>query len=488
MHAPNGQIQSSTDSVNNNWSYVYDDFNRLQSATQTSSGGSVLSALAWDYDRYGNRWHQRPTAGSGTTQQINYNTATNQATSGLSYDAAGDVVNDSYHSYSYDAEGRIAQVDGSISYIYDAEGRRVGKSDGTRYVVGLNGDVIDELNGSTWKRTEVYAGQRHLATVSPSGVTFNHVDWIGTERARTNPLGELCLTTTSQPYGDAAVSSTPAGVNSCSPTPDFLTGKPRDAESNLDDFGARYFGSRYGQWMSPDWTSSPTDVPYASMGNPQSMNLYAYVGDDPINGQDADGHASYQFGDGTWDNLDDFAKHEMNKAMTNPASNTAVYDKHCDCYRVTDKLPALWKEVGAWFGQQSPIAMGGAGALALRGGGAALLEEEGLLSLGAPEIGIPALAVTALYLADVYLSEDASDGGPAQGGGRNGQKVNPDRVQSAKDKIADLKDQRDKLASKANKTPKDKADLKKLDNQLKQQTDRMRPSENHSQKGKGPQS
>ncbi len=112
------------------------------------------------------------------------------------------------------------------------------------------------------------------------GVTFNHVDWIGTERARTNPLGELCLTTTSQPYGDAAVSSTPSGTTSCSPTPDFLTGKPRDTESNLGDFGARYFGSRYGQWMSPDWSSSPTDVPYASMGNPQLMNLYVYIGDD----------------------------------------------------------------------------------------------------------------------------------------------------------------------------------------------------------------
>ena len=322
--APNGQIQSSTDSVNNSWSYVYDDFNRLQTATQKNSGGTVLGALAWDYDRYGNRWHQRVTAGSGTTQQISYNTATNQATSGLSYDSAGDVLNDSYHTYSYDAEGRIAQVDGSTSYIYDAEGRRVGKSDGTRYVVGLDGDVIDELNGSTWKRTEVYAAGRHLATVSPTGVTFNHVDWIGTERARTNPLGELCLTTTSQPYGDAAVSSTPSGTTSCSPTPDFLTGKPRDTESNLDDFGARYFGSRYGQWMSPDWSSSPTDVPYASMGNPQSMNLYAYVGDDPIDGQDADGHVSYLSGDGSWDGLDGFAKHEMDKAMSKPASNSGI--------------------------------------------------------------------------------------------------------------------------------------------------------------------
>ncbi len=124
--------------------------------------------------------------------------------------------------------------------------------------------------------------------------------------------------------GCPSIAAIPSGTTSCSPTPDFLTGKPRDTESNLDDFGARYFGSRYGQWMSPDWSSSPTDVPYASMGNPQSMNLYAYVGNDPIDGQDADGHVSYLSGDGSWDGLDGFAKHEMAKASAKPASNGGI--------------------------------------------------------------------------------------------------------------------------------------------------------------------
>jgi RHS repeat-associated protein len=30
------------------------------------------------------------------------------------------------------------------------------------------------------------------------------------------------------------------------------TGKERDAESGLDYFGARYYGSTMGRWMSPD--------------------------------------------------------------------------------------------------------------------------------------------------------------------------------------------------------------------------------------------
>ena len=76
-------------------------------------------------------------------------------------------------------------------------------------------------------------------------------------------------------------------------SPDFLTGKPRDAETGLDDFGARYLSSQWGRWMSADWTAGASAVPYATLTNPQSLNLYAYVGNDPVDGMDADGHARY---------------------------------------------------------------------------------------------------------------------------------------------------------------------------------------------------
>jgi RHS repeat-associated protein len=68
-------------------------------------------------------------------------------------------------------------------------------------------------------------------------------------------------------------------------SPDFLTGKPRDGESGLDDFGARYLSSQWGRWMSADWTAGASAVPYATLTNPQSLNLYAYVGNDPVDGR-----------------------------------------------------------------------------------------------------------------------------------------------------------------------------------------------------------
>jgi RHS repeat-associated protein len=95
------------------------------------------------------------------------------------------------------------------------------------------------------------------------------------------------------------------GATGCNPTPSFFTGKERDQESQLDDFGARYYSSHWGQWMSPDWSASPASVPYATMANPQSLNLYAYVGDDPVDGEDPDGHAAYAIGNqGEYTNSD----------------------------------------------------------------------------------------------------------------------------------------------------------------------------------------
>jgi RHS repeat-associated protein len=51
-----------------------------------------------------------------------------------------------------------------------------------------------------------------------------------------------------------------------------FTGKERDAESGLDYFGARYFGSSMGRFMSPDDFTKDTHV-----ADPQSWNLYAYA-------------------------------------------------------------------------------------------------------------------------------------------------------------------------------------------------------------------
>jgi hypothetical protein len=42
--------------------------------------------------------------------------------------------------------------------------------------------------------------------------------------------------------------------------------------------------------MMPDWSAKPQGVPYAVVGDPQSLNLYSYVRNNPTSFYDPDGH------------------------------------------------------------------------------------------------------------------------------------------------------------------------------------------------------
>ena len=72
-----------------------------------------------------------------------------------------------------------------------------------------------------------------------------------------------------------------------------FTGKERDSESGLDEFGARYYASTMGRFMTPDWSRDPDPIPYADYENPQTLNLYQYVENNPLNAWDPDGHAHW---------------------------------------------------------------------------------------------------------------------------------------------------------------------------------------------------
>jgi len=93
----------------------------------------------------------------------------------------------------------------------------------------------------------------------------------------------VCNSTTALGLQAAAVLNR---IGSCS------TGKERDTESGNDYFGARYYSSAMGRFMSPDWSAKIVPVPYAKLGNPQSLNLYAYLMNNPLGGVDADGHTA----------------------------------------------------------------------------------------------------------------------------------------------------------------------------------------------------
>jgi RHS repeat-associated protein len=139
-------------------SYSYDSLNRLQRVQEGSWQQEFV------YDRYGNRTiHQTNTWGTGIPKpDFGVDTASNRLTPPggytMSYDAAGNLTNDTYTGQgqrTYDAENRMTGSAGvsPASYTYDADGgrvRRVVNGTETWQVYGIDGELLAEYaaNGS----------------------------------------------------------------------------------------------------------------------------------------------------------------------------------------------------------------------------------------------------------------------------------------------------------------------------------------------------
>jgi RHS repeat-associated protein len=138
---------------------------------------------------------------------------------------------------------------------------------------------------ATRQHTNAFASGALLASYHDTDTYFALEDWLGTKRAEIS-AGGLIANYRSLPYGNgmATIGSAPDA------TEHHFTGKERDSESGNDYFGARYYASSMGRFMSPDWSTKVAPVPYAKLDNPQSLNLYAYVGNNPLVRIDPDGH------------------------------------------------------------------------------------------------------------------------------------------------------------------------------------------------------
>jgi RHS repeat-associated protein len=346
-----GNVLGYVDSVMGAWAFSYDTLNRLSTAT---AGASAPAAFAgeygcWSYDSFGNRlmqsmsttpctnnpplmsWANYTVDGTLNTADNGKNQVKGTPNGIYQYDSAGNVIYDGHNWYLYDGAGRICAVANTAlpglttmtGYLYDANGQRVAKGSISSwscnpavnrfqtlsdYVLGPGGEQMTEMgvdtkagsNASTlaWQHTNVWAGGNLIATYDNDGLHFYLSDPLGTRRVQTDYAGVIEQTCQGLPYGDGlnCLSAT-KGANGTvyagslsAPTEHHFTGKERDAESGNDYFGARYYASSMGRWLSPDWSLAPDTVPYADFNDPQSLNLYAYAGNNPITYGDSNGH------------------------------------------------------------------------------------------------------------------------------------------------------------------------------------------------------
>ncbi|HLH06200.1 MAG TPA: RHS repeat-associated core domain-containing protein [Terriglobales bacterium] len=226
------------------------------------------------------------------TQMANHN----QIGVGIYDSATGNLISDGTHSYSYDSENRIYTVDqGAVTYTYDGDRQRAIKNlggGGTVYWRGPDGITLAETDlGGNLTAEYIFFNGKRLAridnpTSSPPTVRYYFSDQLGSTSIVTKgDFSQVLSDSDYYPYGREIPMGGAGDTNHYK-----FTGKERDSESGLDMFGARYYGSSLGRFMTPDWAAKPISVPYADFGNPQSLNLYSYVKNNPTTTRDADGH------------------------------------------------------------------------------------------------------------------------------------------------------------------------------------------------------
>jgi RHS repeat-associated protein len=137
-----------------------------------------------------------------------------------------------------------------------------------------------------------YSNQSPAST----GASWMFTDMLGSVRAITSesrdvvecydylPFGRML---SSADNGRSAVGCHPANPDTqlaASATSQKFTGKERDAETGLDFFGARYYSGALGRFTSPDPKANS-----AKQADPQSLNRYTYVDNNPLKFYDPDG-------------------------------------------------------------------------------------------------------------------------------------------------------------------------------------------------------
>jgi len=315
----NGKTGHLTKIVNNldnnkNREYVFDAVGRLTSAKGGVNGS--LWSQTYAYDRYGNR---TSVAATGSSADINsttmptdglptltYNAANNQITTWNStgqfeYDPAGnqtraldqDGVN--WLRYEYDAANRLINIwqDNGTTLVqsqkFGVGNERIAVTDEIVHRTTWYGDAIEYTEQGTsgilaWTKTCVYLADSVLSTITPNGangeyIEFNHPDRLGI-RLITNQPGGTSYEQAHLPFGKALDTESSIYTNS-----KRFTSYERSSRTGLDHAVNRTYDSKQGRFTQVD----PLQMGAASLAAPQTLNLYTYCGNDPVNNLDPDG-------------------------------------------------------------------------------------------------------------------------------------------------------------------------------------------------------
>jgi RHS repeat-associated protein len=269
----------------NTAAYNYDAASQLLGIVY--QGGALgVANLNYSYDLDGRRIGVSGTLANeilpAAVSSAAYN-ANNQLTlwgsTAVSYDLSGNTLDDGTNTYTWDARNQLVSANsGGATFGYDPMGRRVSKTllSTTSNFLYDGPNAVQEQNGSGVTANLLTGGVDERLQRTDSTGTYEYLtDALGSTMAMTSSTGAEQTIYGYSPFG--ALSAT--GTNSNDYT---YTGREADG-LGIYYYRARYYNPQIERFLSED------PMGFAGSG----PDLYAYVGDSPVNFSDPTGWATY---------------------------------------------------------------------------------------------------------------------------------------------------------------------------------------------------
>ncbi|MCX6786175.1 MAG: hypothetical protein NTZ18_05030, partial [Candidatus Komeilibacteria bacterium] len=245
------------------------------------------------------------------------------------YDQNGNLTSDGVKSYAYNWADRLTHVQIDQNNVllnsYDQAGQRTVKQltsitpnplggqftyitkttyPNSLYEEATSGNQGQEQNWTVTKTRHITLGNQTIAhfTASPQGQVEQALvfgDHLGSASLLTDAFGRPKVLYDYYPFGSSRMEQNIGGGLHVAAYQ--YTGKEKDAETGLYNYGARYYEAATGRFTQSDPVSlalsNPAQLKKLSgreldqvLANPQNLNSYAYAVNNPIIYVDPDGH------------------------------------------------------------------------------------------------------------------------------------------------------------------------------------------------------